>query len=383
MQYQLTTIALAAMVLGSGYAKAESNSPTFDFSGFGTVGAVHSSEQHADFTASALQPDGAGRSRSVSYSVDSRLGAQLTATFNDSFSAVLQVISEQGADGTWSPSVEWANLKYQFNDDLSIRLGRIALPSQLYSNSRKVGLTNPLVRAPIETYRNSILSSNDGIDITYRTHMGSVTSSTTLLYGQKNVDLPDAENGSTRAKLKKTAGITSSLEFGDTTVRASYSQTRLTVESLLPLLDSPIPMLVEIGKLGDNQLAKSYSVAATYDPGNWFLIGEAVQLDTSIGGKYRSHYVIGGYRIGDVTPYAVYSSGKQLEMARLPGALSQTQKTVSAGVRWDFLKGADLKVQFDRISVGENAYGAFANYAPSFQPGGHANVATVLVDFIF
>lgn len=52
MQFQLSTIAVAAMLLASGYAQADStDSPTLAFSGFGTIGAVHSSEKNADFDA--------------------------------------------------------------------------------------------------------------------------------------------------------------------------------------------------------------------------------------------------------------------------------------------------------------------------------------------
>lgn len=385
MRYKITTIAFGAMVFVSGYAQAELiNDSMFQFSGFGTVGVAHSSENQAVFNASALQRNGTGRYDSVSYDVDTRLGGQVTANFTDKLSAVVQVVTEQRADNTWTPSVEWANVKYQFNDDFSVRVGRIALPSLLYLNSRKVGLTLPLVRAPLETYRNSIISSNDGIDINYRSHFGAVTNTVTVYYGSRNLALPNgAPSSDTNSiKLKGTEGITDIVEFEDFMVRASYMRTKVTLGRLTPLMASPVPALAAIGKLGDNQPSTTTGLAASYDPGNWFVIGEVSHSASASGGKYLSHYLIGGYRYGDFTPYANYAVGKQLEAPALPGFAPLDQTTLAVGVRWDFRKSADLKLQFDRVSA-DKVRGLLINPTPTYRPGGNTYVASAAVDFMF
>ena len=120
----------------------------FSFSGFGTVGLAHSSEKRADFIANDLQLRGAGRNGKWSAEVDSRIGVQLDAKFNSQLSAVLQVTSEQRYDGSYKPELEWANIKYQITPDLSVRAGRIVLPTFLLSDSRKVGYASPWVRPP-------------------------------------------------------------------------------------------------------------------------------------------------------------------------------------------------------------------------------------------
>src|SRR5271170_6366605 len=71
-----------------------SGSSVFSFSGFGTVGATHSSEDSADFPAGIFHPNGAGYSRSWSPEVDSLIAGQLSARFTPELSAVLQVIAE-------------------------------------------------------------------------------------------------------------------------------------------------------------------------------------------------------------------------------------------------------------------------------------------------
>ena len=123
----------------SGRRHGESGPGTLwlSFSAFGTLGEVHSSEDKADFTASVFQPNGAGYTRSWSAEVDSLIGAQLTANILSDLSAVVQVIAEQNYNGTFTPHIEWANIKYQFSPDLSVRVGRSVLPTFLFSDTRE------------------------------------------------------------------------------------------------------------------------------------------------------------------------------------------------------------------------------------------------------
>src|SRR5882672_4713402 len=119
------TLPLNALLAVAPYGAraAEADAPMFSFSGFGTLGVVHSSETQADFTSSILKPNGAGHSHSWSADVDSLIAAQVSANFTPRLSAVLQVISEQHYDGTYRPHVEWANIKYQFTPDFGVRVG--------------------------------------------------------------------------------------------------------------------------------------------------------------------------------------------------------------------------------------------------------------------
>src|ERR1700729_15994 len=90
---------------------ADSNQSMFSFSGFGTLGVVHSNEHDADFTSTIFKPNGAGYSHDWSPAVDSLIGAQVIANFTPRLSAMLQVTSQQNYDNTYTPRVEWANIK--------------------------------------------------------------------------------------------------------------------------------------------------------------------------------------------------------------------------------------------------------------------------------
>jgi hypothetical protein len=142
-------VAMLVSPLGAYAASDDASASIFSFSAFGTLGVVRSSEDRADFTASPLAPDGPGFTDAWSTGVDSRLGAQVMARFTPQLSAMLQVISEQRYNDTYTPHVEWANITYQPTPELSLRVGRIVLPTFLISDSRKVGYANPWVRPPV------------------------------------------------------------------------------------------------------------------------------------------------------------------------------------------------------------------------------------------
>jgi hypothetical protein len=93
----------------------------FTFGGFGTLGVVHSDQPLADFTSSSVEGVGAGHTHAWSAAVDSLVAAQVGAQITPQFSAVLQVMSEQNADSSFTPHVEWAYVKYQFTPDFSAR----------------------------------------------------------------------------------------------------------------------------------------------------------------------------------------------------------------------------------------------------------------------
>jgi hypothetical protein len=162
------------------------NSSMFSFNGFGTAGVVHSSEDQADFTSTVFKPNGAGYSHNWSADVDSRIGAQATANFTGQLSAVVQIISEQAYDNIYRPSVEWANIKYQFTSAFGVRLGRIELPTFLVSDFRKVGYAIPWVRPPVEVYGVAPVTNNNGMDLSYRVHLGSITNTLSGAYGRNN-----------------------------------------------------------------------------------------------------------------------------------------------------------------------------------------------------
>ena len=407
----LTLLALPAFyAAGAAHAQSDDNKASWSFQGFGSIGAVHSTERQADYAANVLYPGKAGYSRTWSPEVDSRLGAQLSVEFDKRWSAVVQVVSEHNLQNSWKPVVEWANVKYQVCPEFSVRLGRIALPMFLAGDYRKASYALPWVRPPVELYGALPVSSNDGIDATYLWHSGSLKHNTQVFYGSTRRELVPGYT----AHGKGISGVAHTITSGALTLRGGYTTSSLTVDVGQELFGG----LRQFGPVGQ-ALADRYEIrrkrvrvvnlGASYDPGDWFVMGEAGRFDyNSALGDFYGAYASAGLRLGAWTPYvqagtshalmATQVAGVPLQglppaaaataaylNAYLNGYLSQVtqQHSAALGLRWDAATGVALKVQYDRLTTRHGSSGTFINVQPGFRSGRHVGVTSVLLDFVF
>ncbi|NVM77155.1 hypothetical protein FHW83_002961 [Duganella sp. SG902] len=380
------------------------------FGGFGTLGVVHSSDRNSDFTANALTPGDAGHTHRWSPAVDSRLGVQLGVNLDSKWSAVLQLVAEHTLRNGYAPVVEWANVQYQATPDLSLRVGRIALPLFLSGDYRKAGYALPWVRPPVELYGAIPLSNSDGVDASYRWRAGDTNHLTQFFLG--HTDLPLAAG--TGAQARRLTGLSNTATAGALTMRASAMTAELSVDVARPLFDG----MRQFGPQGQ-ALVERYELAAkralvvslgfNYDPGQWFAMGEIGRMKThSYLGDKTTGYVSGGYRCGDVTPYLVYSFSRAnvetsvagLELGALPApyaaagtrlnaglnqllAAIPRQHSASAGVRWDFRPNYAFKLQAGRFTPERGSTGTFVNVQPGFRSGRPITVVSAALDFVF
>jgi hypothetical protein len=384
----------------------------FSFNGFGTVGVVNSSDDKADFVASLLEPNGAGYSRSWSASVDSLIGAQVTANLTPQLTAVLQLIVQQNYDKTYWPRVEWANIKYQFTPDFDLRIGRMVLPTFLVSDSRKVGYSNPWVRPPVEVYSLNPIAALDGVEASYRLHLGEVTNTLQSSYG-RNVSIQFPAGAHVDAPYQW--GIFNDTEYGAALLHLSYVLSPITLNSAstaalfdaFRLFGPQGAAVAEDFEVVDKSVTV-LTIAGSYDPGQWFAMGEWIRTRCECFiGVTTGWYVSGGYRVGAFTPYLTYAqvterttSAPGLSLSAVPAYLAPTvaalnaglnellasrpvQYTSSMGVRWDFMKIFDLKVQLDRMNLGAGSTGTLLNIQPGFQPGSTVYLFSTAVDFVF
>lgn len=413
LSYKLLVALVAMLGIASAARAQDSAAPTYSFSGFGTLGLVHSSENQADYTNSPwYKPSGAGYSRTWSPDVDSRIGLQLDAKLTPQLSAVVQVISQQRYDNTYLPTLEWANVKYAITPDASIRLGRIVMSTFLYSDYRNVGYAVPWVRPPLSVYNLMPVNYNDGIDASYRSQFGGATNTVQGFYGGGNQKSPPdgASNPDTDSW-----GIFNTFESGPTTLRLAYQKSTLSLNDRINSFFNQFRQFGPAGiALADKYDANKkptvfWGVSASYDPGPWFVAGEWGQNDLppSFMGKQIAWYVSGGYRLGNFTPYAIYANSRTLSNTSDPGLdlasvapslrgyaaglnaglngflRPTTGTTVSLGGRWDFKKNMALKLQYDHMELDPNSTGLLINLQPGYQPGGQVNLISAVIDFVF
>lgn len=407
--FTIAAILVGLMPAGPSAAHDSDTLPRLSFDAYGTLGVVYSSEERADFVGNLLQAEGAGHSRQLSHKVDSRLGLQVTAELTPRLSSVLQVVTEQESDGRFRPGVEWANVKYDFTPDFSMRIGRMVQPTFMVSEYRKVGYATPWVRPPEEVYRMTPVTTFDGIDFSYQRRFGKYINTLRGVYGSS-----DAESGGgTEFRARDVMVLSNTVEWDAFLLFASVGRYRLTIEDVNPLFDAFRQFGPEGGAIADRYDADDKQVTivtagARYDPGGWFVMGELGSLTTrTFLGDPRGAYVTGGYRIGAFTPYVsfarIWATGETsdpgLSTDGLPPPLAETarqlnftlnellasgvrQKSLSLGTRWDFARNMALTFQYEYLDLSSDSPGAFVNIQPGFRPGGSASIVSLTLDFV-
>lgn len=390
---------------------AESEDSILSFGAFGTLGVIHSDEDKADFSGTSLYFDGVGYSKSLTADVDSLVGGQVTADFNDRLSAVIQLVSKRNPKGDYDPHVEWANIRYEFTPELSVRVGRSVLSTFMASTYRNVGYATPWVRPPIELYELVPITFRDGISANYSTSLEHIANSLEVTYGGSETELPDGDT----LDVDENWGISNTFQIGDLSIHASYQHATPNLDAY----DNLINGFRNFGTAGQNiaarydpndKILKYVGLGASYDPGLWFLMAEWGRTQTdSILGKKSAAYISGGRRYGRLTPYITlarsrreaYPANSTLDLNTLPvplaqeaGALNEAllslqassapiQDSISLGLRWEVNHQIAFTAQFDHSNMLKGSQGNLENLQPGFKPGGSLNLISASLSFIF
>jgi hypothetical protein len=324
---------------------------------------------------------------------------------------VLQLISEQRNDNSYRPTVEWANIKYQATPDFRLRAGRITLPNFLSADYRKVGYAIPWVRTPGEVYNLLPITTSDGVDASYRLHVGEVKNTVQLAFGRTDIGYP----GGGTATARDIVGFSNTVDYGAASIRLSYLQGRLNLPFAESLFDGfrqfgPAGAVIADRYSGQNKRVNFSGIGFNYDPGDWFVTSEYGRTAAhSFLGTRSAWFVGGGLRVDDFTPYATLSrvrsaggdteAGLNTDGFPLPQALAAealngglnsllsrfvgVQRSVAIGVRWDFARNVALKLQGESIHLGEHSAGNLTNTQAAFVPGGRLRVVSATLEFVF
>jgi len=401
--------AVMAAVLAPLLVRADEPPPVFSFSGFGTLGALRTDTDAGHFTTSVLKPPGPGTSWDLR--TDSLIAAQLDARPAKNVAASLQLVSNRTARGDFEPHVESAFVRFAAQPDLALRAGIMAVPVFMLSDSRLVGISFPWVRPPTALYSQVPITSFRGADLVYRKAIGDAAITLQPFAGKAPTDVPDGSGGTMRAQLDRLLGLGASTQLGAWTLRAAWFRTDFTFSSplrrsLVAQLDAASTSLPGATSLVED-LAPSAkriafgSVGAAYDAGHLFAQAEYGRREskTLALARTRAWYGTLGYRFGNVMPHVTMSRvlvDSHLEQSVVPrtgefagladsidamfGSQNVAQAATSLGVRWQFLRNADAKLQWDHVELPDGAVGNFRG------PNGFAgrvNVYSVSVDFVF
>jgi hypothetical protein len=350
-----------------------SDQPIFKLGGFGTLGVSQSNLKAGDYVIDSAMPSGVGRSNEWTESNNTRAAAHVTANFTPQVSGIFQVDSEYRSDGTYKPEIEWLNLKYAFTPNVYMRVGRIALPTFIDSENHDVGYSYVWVNPPVDLYHQLSIFSSDGVDVLYRSEIGDASNTFKAIYGTSKHERPGSISTS-----KDLWGVFDTFEYGQASFHFSYQQRTESTRNQVT------------GVSGSWNNYSDLSLGASYDPGEWFVISEWIQRKSTT--KIGAMYVSGGYRIDKFTPYLLYSqnsSGSFLTFTPTPSAAAidrakRSQSTASMGMRWDFTRNMDFKIQYDQVRLSDNSNGYLINVPAGVTLyGSKFHIVTAVVDFVF
>jgi len=392
------TAVLALAVTAAGPALAQEDS-RWNVSGYGTAGVTSQSGAEGwRFLRNSAQAAADGR---TSATPDSRAGLQLNWSRGPQWDAALQVVAMKKPPGApLSDSLEWAYLSHRPDASWRLRLGRINPDLFLYADSRNVGYGLPWARPPVDFYGFAPLAAVDGLDVERQWSSGDGEWRGRLTAGSFSISGIDTRGQRFGIRGRETLALGLSREEGGLLLKASYLRTRLAMgappellllrDGLSQLAALPVPGLAHaIGPLQHNLWIGgpvSYrGFGAQYERGPWTIAAEA--SDLSVPGSplnARRGYVSLGYRHKTVTYFALASrvvprkpapevpdlmtpltpvigapaAAAAQQLAGYAGAAAvlyrYDQSTVGAGLRWDLLPNAAVKLQVDRFKVHAN-----------------------------
>jgi hypothetical protein len=383
----------ASVTLALALCAGTASAATFDVSGFGTAGIAFTDTDEAEFIRGS-QPVGADSNGDVG--LDSIAGLQATVHLTDRISGTTQVLLRRLYDDGFELDVPLAFLKAELNKEFAVRVGRLPLPVFLVSDFRQVGFANTWIRPPVEVYGQVPIDNVDGLDVLYTGNAGAVSLTGQAFYGKTDVDL-----GASNVSVKNFWGVNFSATFGPLTLRAARVEDKITLESQADAL------IAGVRQAGFTALANELSVVdrdsdftsfgALLDWKN--LIVQAEDTSSKLGGfpaDTSGRYVLAGYRIGALTPFAMYAE-REVDSARTSSVIPQVgpllplalgvnaliagneQNTTSVGLRWDAADSVAVKFQFDHVDP--EGKGLFGNVQPGFD--GPVNVVGIAVDVVF
>jgi hypothetical protein len=343
-------------------------------SGFATFGVARTNSDDAQFVR-YNQAEGVGSG--FRSGTDSNLGLQASYKFTPALSATAQVLTRKYTSTRYTPGVSWAFLKFAPRDDLSLRVGRVVVPSFMISDYQNVGYANTMMRPPLEMYGLAAIENIDGADLTYQRSFGASTVTAQLGAGVSHGKLFVAGGGGSIATIRAPLyTLNLALENGPFTLRLSRLTTDLESRDfrMLNTLTARLeragfaPLARDLTLVGGKRVSFS-AVGATMD---W----KQLLLQAEYGRRQANepvyipdndaYYLMAGYRVGALLPYyahaAVWQKGRSVALpANFPrgGALAQRvdtdyltaaeQHSDLVGLRWNFAKARALKVQLDRV----------------------------------
>ena len=407
--FSLSSFASAAEP-ASGLAAPMADAP-LKLRGFGTFAIARSTSDQAEFVRDLSQPRGI--SDQWSGRIDSALGVQANWQATSALELVGQVVSRYQYDESRTPEVMSAFAKWEPDPRWALRVGRLGADFLMAADSRLVGYSYLPVRPSADFFGPLFFSYFDGADANVTLPLGGGLVRAKAYTGntvEKNSSASQVWDSSQSAL----SGLVLDYFNGPWQLRASAAQIRLSND--LPFgplpgglraaglaLAIPSALAVADAIAVGGTTSRFTSVGAIYDEGPLQVQGmlNAIHHETGAFQDSTAGYLLAGYRLGAVTPFAGISwwqsRAKPLSTG-LPNtsadliALNEgvdlvmrnagsKQTTYTLGMRWDVKPNVALKAQWDAVRGTARSLFPYRREQPGWD--GSMNVFSLALDFVF
>ncbi len=445
VQFTLRLLFFSGLLLGASGAMAElwdtsdSQLSSVQLHGFSTVGAAWLNQKNAVLVRDFSSRMGMGHYGNPA-DADSRLGLQADWQTTSRLSMTVQAVAAPRIEQNANNMIPWAFLKYDFDDNISVRAGRMGVYCFALSDQRNLGYVYPWVRPPVEFYAFMPIYSMTGADVSWHHDFSpdrSIEVRTFAARSDSSYYLPDPVVNTDSFSLNLSPMLGGTVIFNDHNASARLAYMTMKIGSTFPGLENILqqantlgPYYPPLAGLGQNADIMGTSVAFydasfSYDNGKLLVLSEmaATAFQSQFKPSMLNGYLTLGWHLTpDLLPFVNYSRVSPLRStyqvataaaptgtANLPVAVQlkiiggyyygqsmasqfntryfngfqENQETFSMGLRWDFRPRMDLKLQVDKTLIIGNGYELW-QYPPttSLDPRGVTGV-TLTWDTVF
>ena len=302
----------------------------------------------ADYTDVGVYED-----NGVSFKPDSAYGLKGQAVFHDDFSITAQIEGKGGND--FKPKLAQLFARWNVNNQLSIDVGRKALPLYFYSDFINVGYAYPWIRPTGDIYGWPLASYN-GISMAYSDDLGEGSYTISAWYGAEEDDDNRAYNeiywGAERYYIKWDNILGGSIEYNYDwlTLRAVVMSNKSTERAQWAEDDVDDPAdIIEV--VSDDVDQKFYGLALMIDYENILFQTEYNQFDADDFDSKGYLFAL-GYRYKQLTPMISFSrySDNDPSFGNDEQDGHQVNNTLSYSLRWDFMRSTAVTLQYDVLT---------------------------------
>ena len=412
MQKKFSKVAVAVIAaLSSSVAQA------IQFDGFMTAGAsIHDDNNNKNIYIGSLGDRGI--TDNLTFETDTRFGLQISSDVAEDMSVVAQLLAT-GTNNNFNAIIEWAYVDYEFNDSVSLHVGKIKQPVYLVNDYVEVGYAYPWIRPPAEVYyQNNPLNTINGLELLLQFPVGKGTLSFQPYIGSNRDDIPNA--GGAFFEAENIFGLDVKYSGRGYTVHASsFKCDEVNTTGQISGASAGALGNVDIDLNGTGQCNVT-SVGMNLDLSNFVVYAEWQERTTDntlsrAFGDQTAWYTTLGYRMGKWLPHLTFATieGKASTFG-LPsgGAITPSagntvlpagssfnfpvalQSSITAGLRYEVNDSAALKIEYQIVDVEDDPaklaeanqnvnYGLFNTDFTKAPPGSNVGIMSIALDVIF